>query len=71
MHLLYYRLRPDVRAVCHAHPPTATGFAAGAGTRRRGSPGGDRRTGQHSAGLVRNSGRIGALRRLGAISDEL
>ncbi|MGC2294389.1 MAG: class II aldolase/adducin family protein [Candidatus Acidiferrales bacterium] len=28
MHLLYYRLRPSVRAVCHAHPPTATGFAA-------------------------------------------
>jgi L-fuculose-phosphate aldolase len=28
MHLLYYRVRPDVRAVCHAHPPTATGFAA-------------------------------------------
>ena len=28
MHLLYYRLRPLVRAVCHAHPPTATGFAA-------------------------------------------
>ena len=28
MHLLHYRLRPDVRAVCHAHPPTATGFAA-------------------------------------------
>lgn len=28
MHLLYYRARPDVRAVCHAHPPTATGFAA-------------------------------------------
>jgi L-fuculose-phosphate aldolase len=28
MHLLYYRLRHDVRAVCHAHPPTATGFAA-------------------------------------------
>jgi L-fuculose-phosphate aldolase len=28
MHLLYYRLRPDLRAVCHAHPPTATGFAA-------------------------------------------
>jgi L-fuculose-phosphate aldolase len=27
MHLLYYRLRPEVRAVCHAHPPTATGFA--------------------------------------------
>ena len=28
MHLLFYRLRPDVKAVCHAHPPTATGFAA-------------------------------------------
>lgn len=28
MHLLYYLLRPDVHAVCHAHPPTATGFAA-------------------------------------------
>lgn len=28
MHLLYYRLRPDVQAACHAHPPTATGFAA-------------------------------------------
>jgi L-fuculose-phosphate aldolase len=27
MHLLCYRLRPDVRAVCHAHPTTATGFA--------------------------------------------
>jgi L-fuculose-phosphate aldolase len=28
MHLLYYRTRPEVRAICHAHPPTATGFAA-------------------------------------------
>jgi L-fuculose-phosphate aldolase len=28
MHLLYYRMRPDVKAVCHAHPVTATGFAA-------------------------------------------
>ncbi len=27
MHLLFYRMRPDVYAVCHAHPPTATGFA--------------------------------------------
>lgn len=27
MHLLYYRSRPDVRAVCHGHPPAATGFA--------------------------------------------
>ena len=28
MHLLVYRMRPDVQAICHAHPPTATGFAA-------------------------------------------
>jgi L-fuculose-phosphate aldolase len=28
MHLLIYRLRPDIKAVVHAHPPTATGFAA-------------------------------------------
>jgi len=28
MHLLIYRRRPDVRAVVHAHPKTATGFAA-------------------------------------------
>jgi L-fuculose-phosphate aldolase len=27
MHLLFYRLRPDVRAICHAHPTTATAFA--------------------------------------------
>jgi L-fuculose-phosphate aldolase len=28
MHLLFYRLRPDIGAICHAHPPIATGFAA-------------------------------------------
>jgi len=28
MHLLIYRRRPDVHSVCHAHPPTATGYAA-------------------------------------------
>jgi L-fuculose-phosphate aldolase len=27
MHLLFYRMRPDVQAICHAHPQTATGFA--------------------------------------------
>jgi L-fuculose-phosphate aldolase len=27
MHLLFYRMRADVAAICHAHPPTATGFA--------------------------------------------
>src|SRR5260370_29395042 len=30
MHLLFYRMRPEIRAVVHAHPPTATGFAAAA-----------------------------------------
>ena len=28
MHLAIYNLRPDVKAVVHAHPPVATGFAA-------------------------------------------
>jgi L-fuculose-phosphate aldolase len=27
MHLAVYDLRPDIRAVLHAHPPVATGFA--------------------------------------------
>jgi L-fuculose-phosphate aldolase len=27
LHLAVYRLRPDVQAVVHAHPPTALGFA--------------------------------------------
>lgn len=27
MHLFAYRKRPDVRAIVHAHPPRATGFA--------------------------------------------
>src|SRR5581483_5756794 len=28
MHRVAYGLRPDISAVIHAHPPTATGFAA-------------------------------------------
>jgi L-fuculose-phosphate aldolase len=28
MHVLIYRMRPDIHAIVHAHPPTATGFAA-------------------------------------------
>jgi len=28
MHLMIYRTRDDVKAIVHAHPPTATGFAA-------------------------------------------
>ena len=27
MHLLIYKMRPDVKAVCHAHPPHGTAFA--------------------------------------------
>ena len=27
MHMAVYRIRPDVHAVVHAHPPTSTGFA--------------------------------------------
>jgi len=27
MHLQIYQLRPDIKAVVHAHPPVATGFA--------------------------------------------
>lgn len=27
MHLLIYKMRPDIRAVCHAHPPHGTAFA--------------------------------------------
>jgi L-fuculose-phosphate aldolase len=27
LHLLFYRMRTDVQAICHAHPATATGFA--------------------------------------------
>ncbi len=35
MHLAVYRHRPDMHAVVHAHPPTATGFAvAGRGLER-------------------------------------
>jgi L-fuculose-phosphate aldolase len=28
MHLLIYEMRPDIHAIVHAHPATATGFAA-------------------------------------------
>jgi len=28
MHLLIYKRRADANAICHAHPPIATGFAA-------------------------------------------
>jgi len=28
MHLMIYQRRPDVNAICHAHPSVATGFAA-------------------------------------------
>ncbi len=28
MHLMIYRMRPEIGGIVHAHPPTATGFAA-------------------------------------------
>ena len=28
MHILIYKMRPDVKAVCHAHPPHGSAFAA-------------------------------------------
>ncbi len=28
LHLLVYKRRPDINAVCHAHPPVAAGYAA-------------------------------------------
>lgn len=28
MHLLIYKMRPDINAVCHAHPPHGTAFSA-------------------------------------------
>lgn len=28
MHLMIYRMRPDICGIVHAHPPTATGFAS-------------------------------------------
>jgi len=28
LHLLIYKMRPDINAVVHAHPPVATGYAA-------------------------------------------
>ena len=34
MHLLIYSLRPDAHGIVHAHPPTATGYAAAEGAAR-------------------------------------
>lgn len=36
MHLAIYAARPDVRAIVHAHPPAATGFAVAGRTLPRG-----------------------------------
>ena len=33
MHLTVYELRPDIRAVVHAHPPVADGFRDGRASR--------------------------------------
>ena len=67
MHLFIYRNRPDVNAVVHAHPPTATGFAAA------GMPLDSAlcseiviTLGHRSAGELRNAGHAGTGRRAGA-----
>src|ERR1700730_4463772 len=59
MHLLIYDLRPDIWAIVHAHPPTATGFAAGG----RGLQGAVSVRGRHWAGVdsfgaLRNPGNL-------------
>ena len=65
MHLLIYRLRPDVNAVCHAHPTVATGYAAA------GIPLDkpllcelDRGAGQRAGGALRHAGHAGTDGRL-------
>ena len=39
MHLAVYEHRPEIRAVVHAHPPAATGFAVAGIPLDRGGPG--------------------------------
>ena len=42
MHIQIYKNRPDVRSVCHSHPPYATGYAvAGIPLVEYGTPGTD------------------------------
>ena len=56
MHLEVYRNRPDARAVVHAHPPTATGFAvAGIPLDRTCACGSDHHARQHSDRRVRDA----------------
>ena len=68
MHVLIYRMRPDVQAIVHAHPPTATGFAAaGHGAdRAAGLRSGDG-PGMHSAGAIWHAGNVGIGTDAGAV----
>src|SRR5438094_201304 len=59
MHLEVYRQRPDVQAVVHSHPPTATGFAV-AGIPVH-SVGADLRRGRGRRGCRNLSDRAGAV----------
>jgi len=63
MHLLFYRMRPDVMAICHGHPPTATGFAvAGRALKSSLAPRSDRGTWTDSAGAICHAGDSGVER---------
>jgi len=54
MHMTIYKLRPDVQSVVHAHPPTATGFAAAGPLSESGiAPRSDHLPGVHSLGGIR------------------
>ena len=53
MHTTVYGLRPDIKAVVHAHPPVATGFAtAGQGAESGAAAGSGHRAGLRAAGRL-------------------
>ena len=56
MHLLIYKMRPDIKAVCHAHPPHGTAFAvAGLAIDAADSVGSDFDSRLRSADRLRNA----------------
>ena len=61
MHTTIYRMRPDVQAVVHAHPPVATGFAvAGRPLNLALAARSDHRARMHSPGRLRLARHAGA-----------
>src|SRR5919112_79391 len=63
MHLLIYREREDVRAVCHAHPPHGSAFAVAGHALDRRADGGDAPSRQTSQRAADGEPRRGRLRR--------